>query len=84
MDNVLIVQVLQALHRLEQRILAEAFRIVSLEFLTDLGERTAIHEFEEDPQSSLEIKSLMTLDDRFVTAELHDTNFVHYAISLIL
>ena len=84
MDNVLIVRVLQALHRLEQRILAEAFRIVSLEFLTDLGERATIHEFEEDPQSSLEIISLMTLDDRLVTAELHDTNFVHYAISLIL
>ena len=45
MDNVLIVQVLQALHRLEQRILAEAFRIVSLEILKHLGESAAIHEF---------------------------------------
>ena len=84
MDNVLTVEIVQSLHRLVQCILAEAFRIVSLEVLKHLSECTAVHEFEEDPEPPLEIKCLVTLDDRLVTAQLHNSDFVHYAFSLCL
>ena len=63
MDDVLSVQVNEALKRLVQTVLAEFFRVLALEFLKHRGEGSSIHELHKDPEAVLEIKGFVTLND---------------------
>ena len=63
MDDVLSVQVNEALQRLVQTVLAELFRVLALEFLKHRGKGSSIHELHKDPEAVLEIEGFVTLDD---------------------
>ena len=62
-DDVLSVEVNEALQRLVQTVLAEFFRVLALEFLKHRGEGSSIHELHKDPEAILEIKGFVTLND---------------------
>ena len=82
MNDVHVVEIFQSLHRLVQRVLAEALRIVSLQIFQHRCEGPTLHQLKEDPQSVLEIKCLMALNNRLTVAKLHDAYFIDDRIAL--
>jgi len=76
MDNVLSVEVNQTLTSHIYTVLAELFRVLALELLEHGSESATIHQFHEDPESVLEVKRLITLDNGLTVAHLHNTDFI--------
>ena len=62
-DDVLSVEVDEALERLVQTVLAELFGVLALELLEHWSEGSSIHELHEDPEAVLEIEGFVALDD---------------------
>ena len=83
MNNVLTMQVNEALEGSPQTVLAELFRVVALKFFKHRCEGTAVHQLHEDPKTILEVKRLMASDNRVVLTQLHDTDFVLDSLSFI-
>ena len=77
MDDILAVEIMQALHCLVQCILAEAFRIVSRQVFQHLCECSAIHQLQEDPQAILEIERFIALHYRLAITQLHNTDLIY-------
>ena len=62
-DDVLSVEVDEALERLVQTVLAELFGVLALELLEHWSEGSSIHELHEDPEAVLKIEGFVALDD---------------------
>ena len=61
-DDVLTVEVNEALQRLVQTVLAEFFRVLALEFLKHRCKGSSLHKLHKDPEAVLEIESFVTLN----------------------
>lgn len=76
MNNVLPVQIDEALERHVETVLAELFTVLALQLLKHGCEGTAVHQLHKDPQTVLEVESLVTLHNRVTLAHLHYANFI--------
>jgi len=77
-------QLLKALERLKNTVLAEVLWVVTLLIFEHLGECAAIHQFHKDPEAVLVVERFEAFDNVVILGHLHDSNFVFNRFALFL